>query len=84
MLKRSLFFVYGVAAYLVFLATFLYAIAFVGGVEDLLVQMLRGLAGFKLLAQCVSLRFERLDVPSKLAADRDRPAVSGWRAATRY
>ena len=31
MLKRLLFFAYGVACYLVFLATFLYAIAFVGG-----------------------------------------------------
>jgi methanethiol S-methyltransferase len=31
MVKRLLFFLYGVAAYLVFLATFLYAIAFVGG-----------------------------------------------------
>jgi protein-S-isoprenylcysteine O-methyltransferase Ste14 len=29
--KRLLFFAYGVAAYLVFLATFLYAVAFVGG-----------------------------------------------------
>ena len=33
MLKRILFFTYGVASYLVFLATFLYAIAFVGGFE---------------------------------------------------
>ena len=31
MLKRVLFFVYGLAAYLVFLGTFLYAVAFVGG-----------------------------------------------------
>lgn len=31
MIKRALFFAYGVAAYLFFLATFLYAIAFVGG-----------------------------------------------------
>lgn len=31
MLKRVLFFVYGVASYLTFLATFLYAMAFVGG-----------------------------------------------------
>jgi len=31
MVKRLLFFAYGVASYLVFLATFLYAIAFVGG-----------------------------------------------------
>ena len=32
MLKRVLFFFYGVASYLIFLGTFLYAIAFVGGI----------------------------------------------------
>jgi protein-S-isoprenylcysteine O-methyltransferase Ste14 len=31
MFKRLSFFIYGVAVYLVFLATFLYAVAFVGG-----------------------------------------------------
>ena len=31
MLTRLLFFAYGAACYLIFLATFLYAIAFVGG-----------------------------------------------------
>ena len=31
MLKRSIFFAFGIVSYLVFLATFLYAIAFVGG-----------------------------------------------------
>jgi len=31
MLKRLLFFAYGVASYLTFLVTFLYAIVFVGG-----------------------------------------------------
>ena len=30
-LKRSIFFAFGIASYLVFLATFLYSIAFVGG-----------------------------------------------------
>ena len=32
MLTRTLFLVYGVASYLLFLATFFYAIAFVGGI----------------------------------------------------
>jgi protein-S-isoprenylcysteine O-methyltransferase Ste14 len=32
MLKRIVFFAYGVAAYLVFLATFLYAVGFIGGI----------------------------------------------------
>ena len=31
MIKRILFFAYGVAGYVVFLATFLYAIGFIGG-----------------------------------------------------
>ena len=57
MIKRLLFFVYGVAAYLVFLGTFLYAIAFVGGflVPRQLDGALEGSLGAALVIDCALL-----------------------------
>jgi protein-S-isoprenylcysteine O-methyltransferase Ste14 len=54
MFKRTLFFVYGVAAYVIFLATFLYAIAFVGGflVPRTLDGPLVGSIGEAILVNC--------------------------------
>lgn len=50
MFKRLLFFVYGIAGYAVFLVTFLYAIAFVGGCP--LVNLLDGSLPMALAVNC--------------------------------
>jgi len=57
MLKRSLFFAYGLGSHLVFLYTFLYAIAFVGGfnVPRRLDGTLQGTLGSALLIDCTLL-----------------------------
>lgn len=57
MIKRLLFFAYGVTSYLIFLATFLYAIAFVGGfvVSSRLDGPLQGSLVEALVIDCVLL-----------------------------
>lgn len=75
MFKRTVFFLYGLAAYVIFLATFLYAIAFVGGflVPRTLDGPLTGGLGEAILIDCALLTV--FAVQHSVMA---RPAFKRW------